>query len=278
MTISCEESDGVEIIRLEGDVDLTNADLVRQAVDATTADCVVLDLSAVTFLDSMAVSMLDAAIGVWRRKTGHFLVVSPPETPSAWTLRVTGLGGNVCESLDDALVAAIERYAAEPAHPARLPVAKRGRARRRGRVSASARRPRAASAAWRALRASRSTALAARSSRPRRRAQSATARRALSTALRSTRGFESSAGKRVSVGDARDAPAIAPNPLASIGFASVPASSASGSLAAPARNVAETCCRSGSGACPSARRSDRATPSAGRAPRGTRAPPRLRPT
>ena len=107
MTISCDESDGVEIIRLEGDVDLT------------TADSVVLDLSAVTFLDSMAISTLDNGHRRLASEDRSFLVVSPPETPSAWTLRVTGLGGNVCESLDDALVAAIERYAAEPAHPAR---------------------------------------------------------------------------------------------------------------------------------------------------------------
>ncbi len=119
MTISCDESDGVEIIRLEGDVDLTNADLVREAVDATTADSVVLDVSAVTFLDSMAISTLDNGHLSLASEDRSFVVVSPPETPSAWTLRVTGLGGNVCESLDDALVAAIERYAAEPAHPAR---------------------------------------------------------------------------------------------------------------------------------------------------------------
>lgn len=119
MTISRDESDGVEIIRLEGDVDLTNADLVREAVDATTADRVVLDLSAVTFLDSMAISTLDGGHRRLASDDRSLVVVSPPETPSAWTLRVTGLGGEVCESLDEALLAAIGRYPAEPARPAR---------------------------------------------------------------------------------------------------------------------------------------------------------------
>ena len=43
------------------------------------------------------------------------VVVSPPETPSAWTLRVTGLSGDVCESLDEALLAVAARYARQPA-------------------------------------------------------------------------------------------------------------------------------------------------------------------
>lgn len=112
MTISREAGDGVEIIRLEGDVDLTNADLVRAAVDATTADRVVLDLSAVTFLDSMAVSALDGGHRQLAAQQRSLVVVSPPETPSAWTLRVVGLDRDVvCESLDEALVAALPRHA-----------------------------------------------------------------------------------------------------------------------------------------------------------------------
>jgi anti-anti-sigma factor len=114
MTISLDQSDGVEIIRLEGDVDLTNAALVREAVAATTADSVVLDLSAVTFLDSMAISTLDGGHRRLASEARSLVVVSPPETPSAWSLRVTGLSGNVCESLDEALVAVAVRYSGQP--------------------------------------------------------------------------------------------------------------------------------------------------------------------
>lgn len=110
MTISREERDGVELIRLAGDVDLTNADLVREAVNATTWDRVVLDLSAVTFLDSMAISTLDGGHRRLASEQRSFVVVSPPETPSAWTLRVTGMAGGVCESLDEALVAALHAH------------------------------------------------------------------------------------------------------------------------------------------------------------------------
>ena len=111
MTISRDESDGVEIIRLVGDVDLTNAELVREAVDATTCERVVLDLSAVTFLDSMAISTLDGGRRRLESEQRSLVLVSPPETPSAWTLRVTGMDGDVCGSLDEALVSAAVRHA-----------------------------------------------------------------------------------------------------------------------------------------------------------------------
>lgn len=110
LTISHDASDGVEIIRLEGDVDLTNADLVRDAVDATTAERVVLDLSGVTFLDSTAITTLHDGQQRLAAEQRALVVVSPPETPSAWTLRVTGMDGAVCESLDEALVADLARH------------------------------------------------------------------------------------------------------------------------------------------------------------------------
>ncbi|HET6682842.1 MAG TPA: STAS domain-containing protein [Gaiella sp.] len=111
MTIARDESDGVEIIRLEGDIDMTNAALVREAVEATTCDSVVLDLSAVTFLDSMAISTLEGGQRRLASERRSLVVVCPPSTPSAWTLRVAGIDRDVVrESLDDALVAAIGRH------------------------------------------------------------------------------------------------------------------------------------------------------------------------
>lgn len=111
LTISRDLSDGVEVIRLEGDVDLTNVELVREAVDATTSGIVVLDLSGVTFLDSTAISTFDGGQRTLASEERSLVVVSPPETPSAWALRVTGIDGAVCESLDDALVALLPRHA-----------------------------------------------------------------------------------------------------------------------------------------------------------------------
>jgi anti-anti-sigma regulatory factor len=72
---------------------------------------VVLDLSTVTFLDSMAISTLDGSQRHLASQDRSLVVVSPPTTPSAWTLRVAGIDSDVVrESLDDALVAAIGRH------------------------------------------------------------------------------------------------------------------------------------------------------------------------
>jgi anti-anti-sigma factor len=112
MTISREHRDRVEVIHLEGEVDLTNAELVREAVEAATSEAVVLDLTDVVFLDSIAVTTLDGAqerlIGAER----SLYVVSPPGSSSDWTLRASaGIHGDVVrESLDEALVAAVARH------------------------------------------------------------------------------------------------------------------------------------------------------------------------
>jgi anti-anti-sigma factor len=113
IVIAKAETDGVEVITLRGEVDLTNADLVREAVDGTTSERVVLDLSAVTFLDSMAIGTLNERQRQLAAEDRLLVVVSPPTTPSAWTLRVAGLDrGVVRESLDDALAAIVRHSAA----------------------------------------------------------------------------------------------------------------------------------------------------------------------
>ena len=82
IAIAKAESHGVEIISLEGDLDLTNANLVREAVEATRSETVVLDLSAVTFLDSMAISTLEGGHRRLASEDRSLVVVSPPATPS----------------------------------------------------------------------------------------------------------------------------------------------------------------------------------------------------
>ena len=113
IAIARAENHGVEIISLEGDLDLTNANLVREAVEATSSGTVVLDLSAVTFLDSMAISTLEGGHRRLASENRSLVVVSPPATPATWPLRVTGIDdGVVCESLDEALLAALARHTA----------------------------------------------------------------------------------------------------------------------------------------------------------------------
>jgi anti-anti-sigma factor len=71
---------GVPVVRLDGEVDLSNVDDVRRAVFAPAEaghDCVVVDLAGTTYLDSTAVRLLfDLAVRLQARRRRLRLVVS----------------------------------------------------------------------------------------------------------------------------------------------------------------------------------------------------------
>ena len=59
VAITRDDRDGVDVIQLDGEVDLTNADSLLAAVEATRSASVVLDLSLVAFLDSSGIRAID---------------------------------------------------------------------------------------------------------------------------------------------------------------------------------------------------------------------------
>jgi stage II sporulation protein AA (anti-sigma F factor antagonist) len=102
--IARTQTDGVAVVGGKGEVDLTNADAMQAAVEGTATPVVVLDLSGVTFLDSSGIRAIDQARRCLLAVERSLVVVSPPGTPSAWTLRVAGFDpGLVAESVDAAL-------------------------------------------------------------------------------------------------------------------------------------------------------------------------------
>jgi anti-anti-sigma regulatory factor len=61
----------------------------------------VLDLSRVAFLDSSGIRAIDRSRRSLVSQERSLLIVSPPDTPSAWALRVAGFDRElVVESLD----------------------------------------------------------------------------------------------------------------------------------------------------------------------------------
>ena len=111
--ITTEDHRGVAVIRLEGEVDLANADNVQDAVAATTARGVVLDVTAVSYLDSSGLRAIVRGHRQLAAEERSLFVVSPPGTPSSWTFRIAGFGGEVVlETLDAALASALRRPAA----------------------------------------------------------------------------------------------------------------------------------------------------------------------
>jgi anti-anti-sigma factor len=86
------ERDGdLHVVRLDGELDLANAsgvDAELQRVEETDADVIVVDLSAVSFIDSSGIRVLITAAR--RSSRDNRLVL---QSPSATVLRVLHLAG-----------------------------------------------------------------------------------------------------------------------------------------------------------------------------------------
>ena len=108
--ITRHDRDGVSVLRVEGEVDLTNADALEQAVAEIVSGAVVLDLSGVAYLDSSGIRAIDRGHRHLAGDRRPLLVVSPPNSPSDWTFRVAGFDRTtILDSIDAALAAAGER-------------------------------------------------------------------------------------------------------------------------------------------------------------------------
>jgi anti-sigma B factor antagonist len=83
---------GCEVIRLRGDLDHGNAaDIEREIVAVTRAlDGVIVDLSAVTFLDSAGLRCLDRVLATFADRGAPVRVAVPKSGPVRFTLELTG--------------------------------------------------------------------------------------------------------------------------------------------------------------------------------------------
>jgi anti-anti-sigma factor len=89
LEISESQLDGVAVVVLAGELDLTNAAEVERRLDeAATEQGIVIDLNEVTFLDSAALHML---FRVARRPGPPLGIVLEPTALVARTLRIVGL-------------------------------------------------------------------------------------------------------------------------------------------------------------------------------------------
>lgn len=96
--------DGAAVVRLAGELDLYNAEKVRTALGGAAAGDpvrVVIDLSAVEFIDSTA---LGALVDAHRRQPGGLRIASPQDAIRR-ALHVSGIDRHlaVFDTVDDAL-------------------------------------------------------------------------------------------------------------------------------------------------------------------------------
>jgi anti-anti-sigma factor len=109
-----DDRDGVSIVRVEGEVDVTNADALEEAVGLSAVGAVVLDLSEVAYLDSSAIRAIDRGHRHLAGERRSLLIVSPPNSPSDWTFRVAGFDrAAILDSVEAALSAVEAQDGAE---------------------------------------------------------------------------------------------------------------------------------------------------------------------
>ena len=103
LDITVEATEDADVIRVRGELDLTNVDQLATAVEASAAAKVVLDLTLLLFVDSAGVRAIDAEHARLVRAGRSLLVVAPPSSRAAWTFRIAGFSDDfVLASLDDA--------------------------------------------------------------------------------------------------------------------------------------------------------------------------------
>jgi anti-sigma B factor antagonist len=105
--ITRDDRDGVDVVRIAGEVDLTNADAIHAAVEETRSSCVVLDLTRVGYLDSSGIRAIDRIHRDLHAGRRRLLIVSPPDTPADWTFRVAGFKSELLVPTLDAALASV---------------------------------------------------------------------------------------------------------------------------------------------------------------------------
>lgn len=104
LDIARARTDGIDVLTVTGEIDLTNADALQHAVDDTATAAVVLDLSLVAYIDSSGIRAIDRSRRRLVSETRSLVIVSPQGSPSAWTFRVAGYDRElVVESVEAAL-------------------------------------------------------------------------------------------------------------------------------------------------------------------------------
>lgn len=106
LTIEGRPAASGEVLVVRGELDLTNACELANAVSTTTSETVVLDLAELAFIDSAGMRVVDQQHRRLAAAGRTLLVVAPAESRAAWTFRVAGFpDGLVHESLELALLA-----------------------------------------------------------------------------------------------------------------------------------------------------------------------------
>lgn len=102
--VRVERLGGADVVRVSGEVDLSNSDALGEAIESTSAHDVALDLSELTHIDSAGIRAVDGCYRALEDAGRALVVVVPPDSPAEWIFRVTGFSERLrAGSLDEAL-------------------------------------------------------------------------------------------------------------------------------------------------------------------------------
>ena len=94
----------VDVVRVTGEIDLSNADAMVDAVTETASRGVALELSELAYLDSAGIRAIDQGFRTLQAEGRSLVVVVPEGSPAQWIFRVTGLADRLmARSLPEAL-------------------------------------------------------------------------------------------------------------------------------------------------------------------------------
>ena len=91
--MQAEFEDGRVVVRLSGEIDLSNVDGLEAQIDDTIADArdVVIDLTAVEFIDSRGLRLLNRVASSVGGRDGTLVVVAPAGSIARSVLDMTGM-------------------------------------------------------------------------------------------------------------------------------------------------------------------------------------------
>jgi anti-anti-sigma factor len=93
-----------DVLVVRGELDLTNASEITEALSETTSDTVGLDLTELAFIDSAGLRTIDQEHRRLAAEGRALVIVAPAESRAAWTFRVAGFSDTL---LHDSLEAAL---------------------------------------------------------------------------------------------------------------------------------------------------------------------------
>jgi len=88
-----EIEDGRLVVRLSGEIDLSNVEGLEGQIEAAIADArdVVIDLAAIEFIDSRGLRLLNRVSASVASRDGTLVVVAPPNCVARSVLDMTGM-------------------------------------------------------------------------------------------------------------------------------------------------------------------------------------------